>query len=108
MMITRQRKQSVLQLVWLPVLAIGFVAYFGYHAFSGDFGIWARERLEAEAERLTAERDRLVGEREALERRVASVRPESLDPDVVDLHARQSLGMMRSDEVVIRLDAAQQ
>jgi cell division protein FtsB len=108
MLITRQRKRSILQMLWLPALTAGVLAYFGYHTFHGDFGIWARERLEAEAERLTIERDRLVAEREALEIRVATVKPESLDADVVDMLARQALGLMRPDEVVVRLGAAQQ
>jgi cell division protein FtsB len=108
MMITRQRKQSFLKRLWLPVVAAAFLSYFGYHAFHGAFGIWAMDRLTAEAARLTVERDRLVAEREALELRVATVRPESLNADVVDQLARQSLGMMRADEVVVRIGAAQQ
>jgi cell division protein FtsB len=108
MMITRQRKRSILQMLWLPLLTAGVLSYFGYHTFHGDFGIWARDRLEAEARRLTAERDGLLAERESLEVRVARVRPESLDADVVDMLARQSLGVMRADEVVVRLGAAQQ
>ena len=108
MLITRQRKRSILQLLWLPVLTAGVLAYFGYHTFNGDFGIWARDRLTAEAERLTIERDRLVTERAALEIRVATIRPESLDADVVDVLARQALGLMRPDEVVVRLGAPQQ
>ncbi len=108
MLITRQRKRSILQRLWLPVVAAGVLAYFGYHTFNGDFGIWARDRLVAEAERLTTERDRLVAEREALEIRVAAVRPESLDADVVDMLARQALGLMRPDEITVRLGAAQQ
>jgi cell division protein FtsB len=108
MMITRQRKQSFLKRLWLPVLATAFLSYFGYHAFHGAFGIWAMERLTIEAARLTVERDRLVAEREALEIRVATVRPESLDADVIDMLSRQSLGLMRPDELVVRLGAAQQ
>lgn len=107
-MITRHRKRSALRRLVFPLVAIGATGYFAYHAFDGNFGIWAHERLVVEAERLTAERDRLVAERRALERRVASVRPESVDPDVVDLLARQALGAMRPDEIVVRLGAAQQ
>lgn len=107
-MITRHRKRSFLRRLVFPLVAIGVLAYFGYHAFDGNFGIWAHERLVAETERLTAERDRLVAEREALERRVASVKPGSVDPDVVDMLARQALGAMRPDEIVVRLGAAQQ
>ena len=39
---------------------------------------------------------------------VNSVRPESLDADVVDFEARKALNLLRPDEVVIPLGAAQQ
>jgi cell division protein FtsB len=58
MMITRQRRQSFVKRLWLPVLAAAFLSYFGYHAFHGAFGIWAMERLTIQAARLTVERDR--------------------------------------------------
>jgi cell division protein FtsB len=107
-MITRQRKKSVFRRLWMPLLAAVVLSYFGYHAFSGSFGIWAMDRLEADAARLTVDRDRLKSDREALERRVATVRPASLDADVIDLEARNALNLMRPDEVVVSLGAAQQ
>jgi cell division protein FtsB len=107
-MITRQHRKSPLARWWMPILTAGFLAYFGFHAFSGSFGIWAKERLNADAERLTVERDSLQSERERLEKQVASVRPGSLDADVVDIEARTALNVMRPDEVVIPLGAVQQ
>ena len=107
-MITRHRKKSVFRRLWMPLVAAGFLSYFGYHAFSGSFGIWAMGRLEIDAARLTVDRDRLVAERVALERQVATVRPSGLDADVIDLEARTALNLMRPDEVVINLGAAQQ
>jgi cell division protein FtsB len=107
-MITRHRKKSVFRRLWMPLVTIGFLSYFGYHAFSGSFGIWAMDRLEIDAARLTVDRDRLAAERVALERQVATVRPSSLDADVIDLEARTALNLMRPDEVVINLGAAQQ
>ena len=107
-MITRHRKKSVLRRLLMPVVAISFLGYFGYHAFSGSFGIWAMDRLEADAARLIVDRDRLAAERAALERQVATVRPSSLDADVVDFEARHALNVMRPDEVLIDLGAPQQ
>ena len=107
-MITRQYKKSPLRRLWMPLVAAGFLAYFGFHAFSGSFGIWAMDRLNADGARLSAEFDDLKAEHDRLEKQVATVRPSSLDADVVDMQARQALNMMRPDEVVIRLDAAQQ
>jgi cell division protein FtsB len=105
---TRQHRKRILRRLALPLLAIGVFAYFGYHTFSGSFGIWAMGRLEADAAALTSEHDQLVAEREALERKVDTLKPSSLDADVVDLEARQQLNLMRPDEVVINLGAPQQ
>ena len=103
---TRQRRKTFLRRLVLPVLAVGFFAYFGYHTFSGSFGIWAMDQLKADSTQLTQQHDELVAEREALERKVATVKPSSLDADVIDLEARQQLNLMRSDEVEIPLGTA--
>lgn len=101
-MITRQRKKSFVRRLFMPLLAACFLSYFAYHSFNGSFGVWAMERLEADLARLTAERDRIKAEHAALEARVASVRPGSLDADVIDMKARDALNFMRIDEVVVR------
>ncbi len=107
-MITRLRKKSAFRRLLMPLVAVGFLSYFGYHAFNGAFGIWAMDRLEIDAAQLTVEHDKLVAQRTTLERQVASVRPSSLDADVIDLAARHALNLMRPDEVEISLGAAQQ
>jgi cell division protein FtsB len=107
-MITRQHRKTPLRRLWMPLVTIGFLGYFGYHAFNGSFGIWAMDRLEADAARLTIDRDKLKADNASLEARVATVRPSSLDADVVDLEARRALNLMRPDEVVVELGAPQQ
>jgi len=103
---TRQRRTTFFRRLALPLLAVGFFAYFGYHTFSGSFGIWAMDQLNADAAVLTSEHDQLVAERQALERKVATVKPSSLDADVIDLEARQQLNLMRPDELEIPLGTA--
>ena len=107
-MITRQHRKSPLRRLWMPLVTVGFLAYFGYHAFNGSFGIWAMDRLEVDAARLTIDLDKLRADNSALEARVATVRPSSLDADVIDLEARRALNLMRPDEVVVQLGAPQQ
>jgi cell division protein FtsB len=107
-MITRQRKKSFVNRLWMPLLAVAFLSYFGFHAFDGYYGIRSSEQIAAETVRLTTERDRLKQERQELERRVAALRPEQLDADMVDVEARLALNRMRADEVVIHLGATQQ
>jgi cell division protein FtsB len=107
-MITRHRKRHPFRRLWMPLLAAGFLGYFGFHAFNGSLGIWAMDRLERDGVRLSAELDRLKHERESLEHQVAMVRPGSLDADVVDIAARSALNLMRRDEVMLDPGAAQQ
>jgi cell division protein FtsB len=106
-MMTRQRRKSPLNRLWLPVLATLFLGYFGYHAFNGSYGLWSLDRLDEEGETLRAQLDKLKGERAAIERRVAFLKPDSLDADVVDTEARTSLNLLRPDEVVISFGAVQ-
>ena len=106
-MITRHRRKSYINRIWVPLFAFVFLGYFGYHAQNGSYGLQSLERLEAEAETLRAQVDRLKAERAAIERKVAWLKPDSLDADVVDTEARTSLNLIRPDEVVISFGAVQ-
>ena len=106
-MITRHRRKSPLSRLFVPVLAVMFLGYFGYHAFTGSYGLWSLDRLEGEAETLKAQVEALKAERARIERRVAFLKPDSLDADVIDTEARMSLNLLRPDEVVISFGAVQ-
>ncbi len=103
--VTRQRRRSWIQALWMPVVTAGFIGYFGYHAFTGSFGIPAMDRLELQGRELATNLDSLRQQHQALETKVARLRPESLDADVVDVAARRTLNVMRSDEVVVEAAA---
>ena len=107
-MITRQHRQSPLRRLWMPLLTAGFLGYFGYHAFTGSYGKWAMDRMQNEAVTLGGELEKLKADHAALESRVALLRPESLDADLVDTKARTELNLLRPDEVVITFGASQQ
>lgn len=106
-MMTRHRRKSPFRRIWLPLFGIAFCAYFGYHAYNGAYGLQSLERLETEAVTLRAQVDKLRDERLAIERKVAYLKPDSLDADVVDTEARMSLNLLRPDEVVISFGAVQ-
>ncbi|MCW2307597.1 FtsB family cell division protein [Rhodobium gokarnense] len=103
-MATRHRRKTVLQQLYLPAITVMFLAYFAYHAFHGDYGLFARERFDSEAAHLGEELADLKATKEKLERRVALLRPESLDPDMIEERARESLNVVHQDEVVIFRD----
>jgi cell division protein FtsB len=104
---TRQRRKSLFKKLLLPILGAAFLGYFGYHAYTGFYGIKSHERLGKEVAILSAELDRLKEERTAIERRVSSLRPERLDADLVDSEARIALYRLRPDEVLVDLGAVQ-
>jgi cell division protein FtsB len=89
---------------WLVIVGLGLAVYFCYHAVNGSRGYWAFQ--EREQELLTVERKLAVlqDERRRLERRVERLRPESLDPDLIDELARDMLSMAEADDVIILLD----
>ena len=106
-MITRHRRHSALKHLWMPLLTVVVLCYFGFHAFNGSFGIWALERLESQAEDLKLQLADLRREHDKLEGRVSLLRPASLDADMLDVQARSQLNLVRPDELVISFGAPQ-
>lgn len=107
-MVTRQRRHSTLNRLWMPLITAAFLGYFGYHAFSGYYGLLSRDRLEAEAAMLSRELEVLKQERDRYERRVEMLRSDQLDADLIDVEARRALNRIRPDEVVLHFEGQQQ
>lgn len=105
-MSTRQHKKSLLRPFIVPIIALGFSGYFAWHGWHGSFGIEARRKLDAEAARLEATLAELALEKAGVERRVALLRPQSLESDMLDERAREILGFVQPSELVIYRPAA--
>jgi cell division protein FtsB len=104
-MTTRQRRNSLLlRYLLLPAVAAAFLGYFGFWMFNGYYGVWAKARLDLEASELRAQLADLKTQRQDLQRRIALLRPDNLNPDMVDERARESLNVMRPDELVVFID----
>ena len=84
--------------------AISFVlaAYFTFASVQGDFGLFQRIQIDAEAEALSVERDRLKAEVALMRNKTRRLSDDFLDLDLLDEQARDVLGLVRMDEVVIR------
>lgn len=82
------------------ILALGM--YFTFASVQGDFGLFRRVQIDAEAKALTAERDQLVREVASIRNKARRLSDEYLDLDLLDEQARDVLGLLRSDEIVIR------
>ncbi|MFZ1660995.1 MAG: septum formation initiator family protein [Paracoccaceae bacterium] len=99
-------QRSILRPAFGAFAAVGVIfvigAYFSFAAVQGDFGVVRRVQIVAEKQDLTAERDKLklqVAEMQNLTRRLSD---DYLDLDLLDERARDVLGYVRADEVVIR------
>ena len=100
-MVTRTRFRAVLTALGLYVLAGLVIAYFGMHAYSGQRGLRAKEDLALQMTELTAELDKLKAQRSELERRVALLRPEGVEPDMLDERARDLLDYVHARDLVL-------
>lgn len=88
----------------LIYLALSFALgiYFTFAAVQGDFGMFARVAIDAEAATLTEERDRLAVELAEMQNLTHRLSDSYLDLDLLDQQTRDVLGYMRSDEIAIR------
>ena len=84
-----------------PVLGFCVVGYFAYHSFEGERGIHAFLRLGEQVAIARTHLEDLRDERATLERRVAALRADSLDPDMLDEQARAILNFARPGEIVV-------
>lgn len=76
--------------------------YFTFAAVQGDYGLFQRAEIEAQEDALAARLAVLqaqVNEMENLTKRLSDT---YLDLDLLDQQARDLLGMIRADEIVIR------
>ena len=103
-MATRQRKQSKLKPLLVPVCCLFILGYFAYHAVEGDYGLFALGKLRDRVAALETELAAIRAERARMEAHVALMRPEGLDKDMVDERAREALNMADAKDIVIFLD----
>jgi cell division protein FtsB len=84
------------------MIAFTLGSYFTFAAVQGDYGVFRRVQIDAEAEMLTVERDRLAQELDVLTNKTRRLSDDFLDIDLLDEQARDVLGLIRADEIVIR------
>lgn len=100
-MVIRSEFQLAVRSSLAPLLAAALTLYFAWHAFQGDHGVFAKLRLERQAETLRKELDLTRSERQRLERRNDLMRSENLDSDMVEERVRDMLNYAHPDDVMI-------
>jgi cell division protein FtsB len=90
-MVSHTRLKSLLTGIALYAVAAMMIAYFGVNAYTGKYGLNARQELDQEIIALTSELVRLKNERAEGEKRVALLRSNGVDPDMLDERVRFQL-----------------
>ena len=99
-MVTRSRLKSVLTGLALYAVAAALIGYFGVNAYTGRYGLNARQELDQEIVALTSELARLKRERAEGEQRVSLLRSDRVDPDMLDERVRYQLDYADPRELV--------
>ncbi len=99
-MVSRNRLKSLLTGLALYTMAAAIVGYFGVNAYTGKYGLNARQELDQEIIALTSELVRLKQERAEDERRVSLLRSDRVDPDMLDERARYQLDYANPRDLV--------
>ncbi len=99
-MVIRARLKSFLTGLALYTMAAAIVTYFGVNAYTGKYGLTARQELDQEIIALTSELVRLKQERAEGEQRVSLLRSDRVDPDMLDERARFQLDYANPHDIV--------
>jgi cell division protein FtsB len=102
-MVTRKRLRSILTALGLYVLAALLIGYFGVNAFSGDHGLKAKQDIDQQIGALSTELGRLQVERGQWERRIALLKSDRLDPDMLDERTRALLDYAHPNDLTLML-----
>jgi cell division protein FtsB len=102
-MVTRRRFRTVLNALALYTIAALVIGYFGVNAHTGNHGLRARQDLDQQIAQLGNELSALKAERANWERRVALLKPESIDPDMLDERARALLNYADPRDLTLRI-----
>ena len=103
-MVTRKRLRTILNALALYALAALLIGYFGVNAYSGNRGLKAKEVIDRQSATLTAELGRLKIEHKQWERRIALLKSDAIDPDMLDERARALLDYVDPRDVTLMYD----
>ena len=91
-MVSHRRRRSILTALGLYTFAALFIGYVAVNAFTGNHGLRAQADLDQQMASMQGELKHLKAEYALWERRVALLRPDRIDPDMLDERARALLG----------------
>jgi cell division protein FtsB len=84
-----------------PVMGVAVTGYFLYNLIEGDHGLVRWLSLTREMRAANANLEAIRAQRAALDLRVSDLKPDHLDPDLLDERVRATLNLVAPDEIVI-------
>lgn len=102
-MVTRTRLRAILNALALYALAALLIGYFGVNAYSGNRGLKAKEDIDRQISALSSELDRLQSEDIQWQRRIALLKSDDIDPDMLDERARALLDYADPNDLTLML-----
>jgi cell division protein FtsB len=100
-MVTRRRLRAILNALALYALAALLIGYFGVNAYSGDRGLKAKEDIDRQMASLNADLTRLKLEHAQWSRRVALLKSDAIDPDMLEERARSLLDYVDPNDMTM-------
>jgi cell division protein FtsB len=102
-MVSHRRRRTILTALGLYIFAAAFIGYFGVNAFTGNHGLRAQIDLDQQMTAMQEELRQVKDERALWERRVALLRSDRIDPDMLDERARALIGYVDTRDLVFLL-----
>jgi len=99
---TASMKRPALGGILALAVAFALGVYFALAAVQGDFGLFRKAQILAEVAELQAKEAELRGDLARAENLTLRLSDGFLDLDLLDQQARDVLGYLRADEIVIR------
>jgi cell division protein FtsB len=84
-----------------PVTGLALTGYFAHNLVEGDRGLKAWFSLNREIRAATADLAAVHAQRAELELKVSNLRPEHIDPDLLDERIRATLNLVAPDDIVL-------
>ena len=100
-MVSHRRRRTILTALGLYIFAAAFIGYFGVNAFTGNHGLRAQLDLDQQLGEMQVELRQVKAERANWERRVALLRSDRLDPDMLNERARSLLSYVDRRDLTI-------
>ncbi|MCA0434147.1 MAG: septum formation initiator family protein [Proteobacteria bacterium] len=90
---------------WLVTLGcLALLGYFAWYAFEGPRGYQYLDALHQNKARLEAQLAESRSRQGVMEGKVVLMRPEHIDPDMLEELARTQLELSRPNELIVRYD----